>query len=93
MISLVKLEADRCAPVNASISKKMDTRCATPIIHPQAMKARFRQHLRNGFLYLIMADSLAKYADSLTLKGNFERRALPFFRFNRNCAIVPLYDA
>lgn len=67
--------------------------CAIPIIHPQAMKARFRQHLRNSFPLLIMTQGLAKYADSLALEGNFERSSLSFLRFNRNCTVVPLNNA
>jgi hypothetical protein len=93
MISFEKLEYNSHAPTNASISKKMDTRCAIPIIHPHAMKARFRQHLRNSFLSIIMANGLAKYADALTLKGNLKCRSLPFFRFNGDCTIMPLYNA
>lgn len=93
MISFEKLEDNSYAQANASISKKMDTRCAIPIIHPHAMKARFRQHLRNSFLSLIMANALAKYADTLTLKGHLERRSMPFFGFNGNCAIMAFDNA
>jgi len=93
MISFEKLEDNSYAPTNASISKKMDTRCAIPIIHPHAMKARFRQHLRNSFLSLIMAYGLAKYADELTLEGNFKGRSLSFFRFNGDCAIMAFDNA